>query len=707
MLRGQPLSSPNPSPGTGSRAEAIFASALFFVALVLCIATWTVGWRSGMLAGHEYRQAQTAVSAYWIDQDSDFSLRYPTPVLGKPWSIPMEFPLYQWTVVGVHRGTGWNLVVAARAVSAACFLLTLPAVFLLLGRWAVPPARRWLALAVLVSCPLLLFYSRAFLIETMALMWALWFWVAFEAAVTRRSAAWLVAANVAGIAAGLVKVTTLALYLLPIGAWALRRIWRQRNNGGWRGELAWLAGGLAFPGVATLTWVRFADHVKAANPVADFLGSVHMTDFNLGPLAMRLGSELWSMQGVIIRDRLTWWPLLMIAPLLFVLGGQHRRRAALHCGLVYGAALMVFPILYAYHDYYHVAAVPVLLLGVALALIGLAETARWRWLAQGLSVVFVGAQFAVWAIEYRPQQGAVEPGGDGVTQALRAVTTPRDVLVVVGQDWNSMTAYYSQRRALMLRGDAVTDGAKLDRAFDELKGERIGAAVIAAQDWRAHSELLSRLPRMGLPAEPVLRWEGGWIFMPAADRKLSLLEPALARGEWRGVTWAPGAEPPPAPLAGRWWDLAEMSPRQRELFDQMQPLPLRFRSSFEPSRRGVGRESALGAHPVTRLVFRVPAGERILRTTVWFDPGAYNPPPGEPATDGVELRISAMEGESARPLATREIDPGSRQSDRGFVELEMRFRVEQEGEIELLIGPGRAGRDTRDWVWLRGPLTIE
>jgi hypothetical protein len=100
----------------------------------------------------------------------------------------------------------------------------LPAVFLLLARWRVPVGHRWLVLAVVLTCPFYIFYARAFLIETMALMFALWFWVAFERAVAGRSRAWLAVAAIAGIGAGLVKVTTFLLYLLPAGIWALHRL---------------------------------------------------------------------------------------------------------------------------------------------------------------------------------------------------------------------------------------------------------------------------------------------------------------------------------------------------------------------------------------------------------------------------------------------------------------------------------------------------
>ena len=189
------------------RREYPIAIALF--AALLVFHTWaaTRNWRSTDLPGNGFRQTQTAISALFIQREHNFSLAYPTPVLGKPWSIPFEFPLYQWTTVVVSNTTGLALVKSGRAVSLACFYLSLPALWLLLGRLGVAPPRRLVVLGLVLSCPLYIFYARAFLIETMALMFALWFLQAFVAAIERHSVAWLLVANVAGIGAGLVKVT--------------------------------------------------------------------------------------------------------------------------------------------------------------------------------------------------------------------------------------------------------------------------------------------------------------------------------------------------------------------------------------------------------------------------------------------------------------------------------------------------------------------
>ena len=100
-----------------------------FVALGLHAWLVSANWSSRFLAGHEFRQGQTALSAFFIAHDQDYSLAYPTPVFGPPWSIPMEFPLYQWATAWLSTKTQWSIVESARALNLACFYLTLPAVF--------------------------------------------------------------------------------------------------------------------------------------------------------------------------------------------------------------------------------------------------------------------------------------------------------------------------------------------------------------------------------------------------------------------------------------------------------------------------------------------------------------------------------------------------------------------------------------------------
>ncbi|MBA4135761.1 MAG: hypothetical protein C0518_00430 [Opitutus sp.] len=687
------------------RVEAVAAVLVFVVAVAFHSWGASVGWESKNLPGVEYRQAQTALSAYFIDLEDNFSLAYPTPVLGKPWSIPMEFPLYQWTVVGASRLTGMELTRAGRLVSVACFYLTLPGIFLLLRRWQVKTAHRWLALALVASCPFYVFYARAFLIETMALMFAVWFWVAFERAVIGRSVGWLGVAVVAGSGAALVKVTTLLLYLLPLALWSSRRLWLARAGQRWWSEVAWMGGAAVLPLLAAIWWVGEADRIKALNPVADFLGSQHMRDFNFGTSELRFSPEIWAMKWRIVRDELTFFPLVwLIVPVLWL--GQWRRAGAVGlCLVVFTAALVVFPLLYAYHDYYYVANAVLAMLALALALIGLAESPRWRWLAVLLVVGCVAGQMVRYRQHYWPIQQGISAGGNALTSALRKLTAVNDVIVIVGEDWNSMTPYFAQRRALMLRADVEDDPARVDIALTQLAAERIGAWLVTGKSWRERSILGDRLAARGLSPRPLLQWNETVVFV--RQEQESEIIRTMLQDELPGLAWAPGAAPVAKPLAGRWSAVAGLPPAQRMLFASMQPQPVRFFSSFEPARQVMAGEYSFNAHPVTRFVFAVSAGRRHLRTQVWFTPDAYAQTSAD-RTDGVELILLAQSADGGqRELSRQFIDPVNEPGDRGARSVHFIFEIAEDAEIELVVGPGPQGRDTRDWIWLRGPLTID
>lgn len=691
-----------------SRRETLLAVALFVVALGFHAWGMTVGWGSKNLPGVEYRQAQTALSAYWIKQENNFSLAYPTPVLGQPWSVPMEFPLYQWTVVVTGKVTGWGLTKAGRAVSIGCFYLTLPALFLLLGRWGVAQGRRWLVLALVVSCPFYIFYARAFLIETMALMFAVWFWVAFERAVITRRYDWLVLALLTGTGAGLVKVTTWLLYLLPAGAWALVRLLRGRESGRWRGDLGWMAAAVAVPFAASAWWVWLADRIKARNPLAEFLLSGNLQDFNLGTMATRLSPAYWAMKWRIVSEELTWLPLVGAAGLLAVIAARHRLRQAVFCVLVFVAALWVFPVLYALHDYYYVANTVMLLLAVGLIVVGLSEVPRLRWWGWGVGTLFVAAQAGWYGWHYYPVQSGISPGGNALTSLLCTLTKPNEVIVIAGQDWNAMTPYYARRRAVMLHHEAETEAALLDAAFRNLADEHIGALVVTGGSWAGKAELLRRLPALGLSPQPWLYWRDSWIFLPAARR--AEVEESLKLGRHAEIRWVPEAAPKSVsePLAGSWHEMGEVPADQRWLFQNMQPAPVRFFSTFEPRQQTIALSPSFGAHPWTRLVFQVSRGAHVLRTLAWFDPHASTVNPGGDPTDGVEVTLNLLRpGAAPLMLGRQRVDPVGNPSQRGPVPIRFSFELEADAEVELTIGPGPRGHDTRDWVWLRGPLVIE
>ena len=220
--------------------------ALFCVAVLAHLFLATRNWTCTFMPGHEFRQAQTAIVSRYIDQENNWSLLYETPILGKPWvSILLEVPFYQWSVVGLSRATGWPHLESARAISLTCFYLALPALYLLLGRLGLGVHRRLLVLTLVLTMPVYIFYSRAFLMESMVVMCCAWFLLGFVRTMDRRDWRWLILTILAGTGAALIKSITYAVWLLPAAAYGAWVLWRDLRDGpGWRPAARTLAWGL-------------------------------------------------------------------------------------------------------------------------------------------------------------------------------------------------------------------------------------------------------------------------------------------------------------------------------------------------------------------------------------------------------------------------------------------------------------------------------
>lgn len=95
-------------------------SYLFLIVLYCLLISY--GFGPYITDDHGFRQTQTAITAQYFSGLHDF-LFYITPVLGPPWSIPFEFPLYQGIVKFLYIITNFSLETCGRIVSIVFFLL--------------------------------------------------------------------------------------------------------------------------------------------------------------------------------------------------------------------------------------------------------------------------------------------------------------------------------------------------------------------------------------------------------------------------------------------------------------------------------------------------------------------------------------------------------------------------------------------------------
>lgn len=428
---------------------------LMVAALLVSVWALAASWHLPILEMHSFRQTQTAISSYWM-ATSPHWLAYPTPVLGAPWSLPFEFPVFQGIVAAVVTLLPVNLDQAGRLVSWLFAIATLwPIRRVLLELTGRESLADTVCILFLVS-PLYLFWSRAFLIESTALFLAASF-LALLATHVRQPRAWLAALLVGcAVLAALVKITTFVGFALAGGMLVLWH-WNQ-NRVPWRiSRLAVLYGtpllAVVAAILATRWWVGFSDLEKARTVWGGALGSGNLAAWNFGSWSQKTGSALWAdvVFGRSARDLLGFAWLFPSVAVVALIAPRGIRFFALSVLLLYLAPFLIFTNLHIVHNYYQYANGIFLVVLFACALEGLGAIGGERLKVLGI-VVSVMLMLVGFRRDFQP--AIVGPLPDTATLPLaahvRSSTGSDDVLLAFGVDWSSELPYYATRRAMLV-----------------------------------------------------------------------------------------------------------------------------------------------------------------------------------------------------------------------------------------------------------------
>ncbi len=679
------------SPSGLTTADGVGLSFLIFT-LVAWFLHVSVGWGNETMTGHEFRQAQTALSIQAVARDG-MRLDYSTPVLGKPWSIPMEFPLYQWGAAGWATMTGSEVVQAGRFVSVFAFCLGLLAVGLILRRVGLSWGAGFGVLAVLIATPVYAFYSAAVLIESTA--WCASAWFLWGVLSYRRSAAWghLLLAVVAGAVAVLVKPTTWAVACLP---WAF--LWladgvRLRTAGNWRPWL--LQAGVLGAGLLALGygWVSYADHVKAQNPVAHFLISSELTGFNFGTWGMKIDPSTWELLAQHWhRDIVS--PLVLAGGLLISLVGRQTRMLAMLGVVAFGGIQLIFTNLYVAHDYYLYANAAYLVVAFSIGLAFWWDRPGAVWqskLPAGLGIVILTAsQFHLYRSELfqdileRPAQESKLPG------LIRELTDPDDVIVGHMGDWNPWLAFHAQRRMLMIPdAQMFFHAAKVDQNIALLADESVPLMLVEGEASRQPRWVTQRILQLDLHAVPLLVWNHAitvfarfdrYAEMAARVREIELAEISVPEDD-RMVS--PQLLPVLSALV------------QEQISPALDVIPIAGNFPHGVIVADIEGSKALLVHAPTELLFTVPADSRSVTVSYVVPSNVY----AERDFDGLMVRFELWDS-TARPVSLSRdwISPEEGHAPRNLV---LALPEGDSRQLLLRVGAGPFNRPAFDQAWLK------
>ncbi len=240
-----------------------------------------------LLERHSFRQTQTAYTARIFHEEGIDLLHPKLPVLGEPFEVPFEFPLFQ-AAAALVMDAGVDDDLAMRLTGLLCFLLTGGLIYGLV-RYVADPVSGVAALVAFLATPFALLWGRASMIEYLATAGAVGFaWATIAWRQNRRPAV-AGLALAAGLVGMLVKPTTAVFWIIP--ALAYRPVGSRPGDG--RRGVAVLTALVLVPIAAASLWTRHADAIKAASPTTAWLTSSNLEDWNFGTLAQRLDPGVW------------------------------------------------------------------------------------------------------------------------------------------------------------------------------------------------------------------------------------------------------------------------------------------------------------------------------------------------------------------------------------------------------------------------------
>ena len=465
----------------------VTAKVIFFASIVYVFAIVSVGWNSMLSELYAFRQTQTAISVSYLLKGGPW-LAYETPVLGPPWSIPFEFPLYQWIVALVAKSGLFAIDQAGRFVSEVFFFASLYPLFKILGFLTISVRNRYLILAIFCVSPQYLFWSRSFMIESTALalsMYYLWqVFLCYEQLLANRNK-FLMLAGVAltGSLAGLVKVTTFFAFLtgacIVLGVFVFKK---NRSEGLSKKMLLSLCSlffsAVIVPFLIVAAWTDYADSLKELNPLASDFTSSGLRAWNFGTLEQKLSLKTWqtfysrTLADLVGNSRIA---VLSVAALLFC--RKERATVAIVSMGLFLLPLMTFTNLQYVHTYYSYANGIFFIVTVGIVVTDLLEARNRFKRAAGaalfcLIMFFSGQLFFASYWDLQNRNFDFSP----VTTAVDAHSNEEDVFIVFGSTWSSEIPYYIKRRAVMINNLSLDDPV-LGILKENLKGHRIGGLV--------------------------------------------------------------------------------------------------------------------------------------------------------------------------------------------------------------------------------------
>lgn len=512
-----------------SRKENIYFLTVFFISFLIHFCVSLIGWNNPLLDQHGFRQTQTAITTFYTVMEG-FRLDYITPVLGAPWSIPFEFPLYQWIVAIFVIIFKTPIDQTGRFVSLTFFYLSLLPLGLILKIYFKKISYVLIVLSFVLLNPIYLFWSRAYMIESLALFLGLLFvWLVIIALRTNK---WLfiILAIIVGSLSALVKITT--FFALGFSAGCVLLFYFYKDHG--LNYIKYKVIGkyiiyvvllFVIPVSTGFMWTKFADSQKSLNPLAkNFITSENLSGWNFGTLDQKLDIKTWIRvvehsvlpETTFKSDKLSYSLiiLLLLSITLFLFSKWRQKLELVSVLVLFLVGPLVFTNLYFVHSYYYFA--NNFFISIIFGILVISVCKRENLYIKYLGIVLIFPLLLVFNFfqykdgYYYSSQITNNYPLIKIASVISEITSSEDTIIVYGYDWDSSLPYYSKRKAIMNRGDMPIENAIIQESIEN--SGNIGALIMTN---RSNEEFINQqISKLGFKSEPYYSDGHTYIYVP-------------------------------------------------------------------------------------------------------------------------------------------------------------------------------------------------
>ncbi len=390
-----------------------------------------------------FRQTQTAWGALAYDLFADKNFVTQTPVLGPPYLIPFEFPLYQWLHIILSQTTQLSIDYSGRLLSLLIFLLS--AVFLfLIARFRFNRYESSAILILYLYLPFAVQWSTAVLIDFLSVLLIL---ISIYLILRYKSSGvvYLLVTVLLSLA-GAIKGTTLLTWI-PILIFIFLVPLRKKLISLWPVVISLLF---------SIIWTMYADLIKSDNPYTEWLTSSNLRGWNFGNLKSRLNPENITTIFSRISDLMLGGQILTTFFIIILFYNISKSKLvslqnSLLISILLGPSL--FFNLYVVHDYYLIAIYPLI---VFLFVLILNQTFKHFNLNHAFLFLIIGLViFSSWTsnlgIKYY-NNILSNPTIPEISLKIKEDTKLSDDIIFHNcNDWDPTIPYYAERRGLMNR----------------------------------------------------------------------------------------------------------------------------------------------------------------------------------------------------------------------------------------------------------------